>query len=61
METFERTTNALQFVIEPLNPPDEMVLATIPVVDGRSLTELIEEFEKYERLRPRRWVWRSGV
>lgn len=41
METFDRTMNVLQLVIEPLNPPAEMDPATIPTIDGRPLTELI--------------------
>ncbi len=39
------STNVLSFVVEPLNPPEQMVLATVPVIDGRPLTDLVEELE----------------
>jgi hypothetical protein len=40
--------NEIQFVIEPLNPPDQMVTATVLVTDRRTLTTLIKEFENQE-------------
>jgi hypothetical protein len=39
-------TSALSFIVEPLDPPKQVALATVPVIDGRPLTDLVEEFER---------------
>lgn len=35
----------LSFKVAPLNPPDELWLSAVPVVDGRALTDLVKELE----------------
>jgi hypothetical protein len=39
------TASTLSFIIEPLHPPDQMALVAVPVIDGRPLTDLVEESE----------------
>lgn len=39
------STSVLSFIVEPLNPPDEMALAAEPVIDGRRLSDLVKDFE----------------
>ncbi len=45
-------TGILSFKVEPLNPPDQMALAAVPVIDGRLLTDLVEEFEMEHGFHP---------
>ena len=44
--------NVLSFNIEPLNPPAEMALAAVPVIDGRPRTDLVAEFEANRGFQP---------
>jgi len=46
------TPNTLSFAVEPLNAPTQMVLATIPVIDGRRLTDILIEFERKHGFTP---------
>lgn len=46
------STSVLSFRIQPLDPPDQMELAAVPVIDGRLLTDLVEEFEANGGLQP---------
>lgn len=37
--------NILSFQVEPINPPDQLALAIIPVIDAALLTTLVEAYE----------------
>jgi len=38
-------TNSLSFVVDSLNPPEQIVRSATPVIDGRPLMDLVTEFE----------------
>jgi hypothetical protein len=38
-------TSSLSFLVVALNPPEQVVLAAVPVIDGRPLTDLVTKFE----------------
>jgi hypothetical protein len=46
------TTRILSFVVEPLNPPTQMALVATPAIDGRVLSDLVEEFETRQGFDP---------
>jgi hypothetical protein len=45
-------TNSLSFVVDSLNPPEQIVRSATPVIDGRPLMHLVTEFETQRAMIP---------
>ena len=44
--------NSLSFEVEPLNPPAQMALSVVAVVDRRRFIEIVSEFERQQGFSP---------
>lgn len=38
-------TSSFSFLVAALNPPEQLELAAVPVIDGRQLTDLVTKFD----------------